>query len=191
MNMMYGEKISRIWNGLLLLLFLVCINIGCLSSNEESIECVNDLNQNFSEDSLLNDFLFHKSIWACNEVSHYRMLIEIQTQLCSGVIFDIEVKNNEGIESSVSSASFEYLLPFCTVYCVDSLFSLINIAIDESLPLPNDLKNSNNMESNVAYSTSVIYNDQFGYPEMGYIDYIFGIADEEFGFKVFEFEIFK
>ena len=147
-------------------------------------ECINNIGTFTSEDSLVNDFMLNRAIWNCHEVNHYLLDVEIQTELCSGVLFQVEIANNDITNSTTSDNANDYLIPFCAIYDIDSLFALIGAALDPNIPLPDELQDPRDMRPDMAHNVIIEYHKDLGYPSRGYIDYIFGIADEEFGFSV-------
>ena len=130
----------------------------------------------------------HKAIWDCQSIKSYRFVNIRSNQLCAGSEHLVEVRNDEIIRSELVVVGFDTL--GCTLRTIDELFEIIEVATDDRIPIffPGSPADEAPF---VAHRLIIEYDPDLGYPSSGYIDYIFGIADEEFSFAIRDLEIIE
>ena len=123
----------------------------------------------------------HKVIWDCQNIKKYSFVNVQSNILCPGSEHLIEVNNNEIIRSELVVAGFDTL--HCKFWTINELFEIIEVATDDRKPIL-FLGLSGDDIPFVADIIDIEYDDELGFPIRGRLDYVFGIADEEFSFSI-------
>ena len=179
-------------------LFLILLFIPSCNDNCEE-EALNLCLESFLTGSGINvtnvEFYDNYSLWRCSHNDDYRFTyLDLSTPACTGINADITVSNNIIIDSLTSNLE-EFQEPFCNTNSyslyrtIDELFAIIQAAIDERIVL--EPFNRNSPDQTTADVVSIEYDETYGYPVRCNIDYVRGIADDEFVFEIIEFRLLQ
>lgn len=156
-------------------------------------ECIDSSVSMEQDDQPYIDFQINRARWDCMDISDYQF-IHIGTSFSGCVQTEslITVRNDVITSAEILSEGLVSNGCISAYRTVDQYLNKILEAVDKSITIQNAVvQNFLDEPLDVADEIIVSYDQEFGLPLNGYIDYIFGVADEEFRFEIKDFVIIE
>lgn len=156
----------------ILLNFLVALAAAC-SFCLFAAGCGSGDNQEESENITRATIRSNRELWRSRNLSTYRYTLRINAFLPPDARGPVVINVRDGVAVSVRPASSDTPFDpasFESVNTIDKLFDRLESAADRNAAQQNH-----------------VFDPENGHPSSAYIDYDFGLADEEFGFTVTDF----
>ena len=152
--------------------------------------CIRDRYE--QEDTLYIAFQESYAKWRCSNISSYKFTYKVTGGFgpcgLAEIVATVEngfVTNTELTEQSISKQ--EICLNTRTI---EDYYEILEKAVTASLPIENPvIVHAIGQSLLIADRVNAEYDNDFGIPTNYYIDYIFGLADEEFGIEITQFEL--
>jgi hypothetical protein len=182
---MYAMEVRVLIIALILLIFSLMQIISC-TKEDVPMNCNVKVIPNEQNDPEFKDYFSNRKKWECFALERFSFTHIEKNQICFGRITKITIDNNLIIDTVVLN---EGIMPFlCSVYSIEDLFNIIEEAVVENIEIE-FLRELKGEPIYRALSIDVNYNLEYGFPMKGKIDYIGGLADDEFEFELTDFSL--
>lgn len=164
---------------ILLMLFYSCSKDSGIVTLDVN-DCISKVEID-NTNSAYDNYLKNRTLWDCQQISNYSYHNINKGIECWGTEHILEIEDNVIIDTTLVKLNFSD--DFCVFHTIDELYTIIEVAVDPNIKLP--LLQS--VEEEVAELISIHYDTIIGIPIKIRIDYLLGLADEEFEYELSDF----
>ena len=186
----------RIDNSKAFVLILLGLSFSCSDSGSQVVDLNTCIEENLiltQNDEAYEVFKRNMTRWMCQGIDHYSYIhVGRSFSGCVESESFIEVSNNQIVKSEIINAGTASDLCELVYATIDQYLQIIQEAVDSSIMIDNPIFiQTTGSPIYVAEKIAIEYSSEFGIPLNGHIDYLLGIADEEFRFEIKDFKVIE